>query len=161
MNTVEYHTIDIGEIDTIRPLWAQLNQHHHSQANVFRDHYEGMTFEQRKAHFQKIAGQGIIRIELATAIPGKKAVGYCVSSLSAEKTGEIESIFVEEQFRGRGIGSELLTRALAWLGTEGSVRNRVSVGNGNEEAFGFYRKFGFFPRMTVFEQVHRERTERD
>ena len=157
MNPVEYHTIDIGEIDAIRPLWVQLNQHHHSHAVVFRGYYEGMTFEQRKAYFQKIAGQGTIRIELAIAIPAKKIVGYCVSSLSMEKTGEIESIFVGEQYRGRGIGSELLTRALAWLGAEGSLRNRVSVGNGNEEAFGFYRKFGFFPRMTVLEQVHEER----
>jgi ribosomal protein S18 acetylase RimI-like enzyme len=34
----------------------------------------------------------------------------------------------------------------------GAVRKRVSVGNGNEAAWAFYRKFGFFPRMMILEQ---------
>ena len=32
------------------------------------------------------------------------------------------------------------------------ARARVSVGDGNEVAWVFYRKFGFYPRMTVLEQ---------
>jgi GNAT superfamily N-acetyltransferase len=75
-----------------------------------------------------------------------------VSSLSAEKAGEIESIFVEESYRAGGIGSTFLTRALAWLDENGSVRNRVSVSDGNEGVWDFYKKFGFYPRLTVLEQ---------
>ncbi len=75
-----------------------------------------------------------------------------MSLLSQEKTGEIESIFVEEGYRSRGIGSALVERALAWLDTNDSVRNRVSIADGNEAAFSFYKKFGFYPRMTVLEQ---------
>ena len=45
-----------------------------------------------------------------------------------------------------------MIRALAWFDEHGSIRNRVSVGNGNEEVLDFYKKFGFFPRMTVLER---------
>jgi diamine N-acetyltransferase len=79
-------------------------------------------------------------------------VGYCVSSLSEDKTGEIESIFLENGYRSQGIGTDLMLRALAWMDKDGATRKRVSVGNGNEEAWKFYEKFGFYPRMTVLEQ---------
>ncbi|PKG31233.1 N-acetyltransferase, partial [Methanoregula sp.] len=49
-------------------------------------------------------------------------------------------------------GSELVSRALAWFREGHAQRIRVSVADGNEAAFAFYRKFGFFPRMTVLEQ---------
>jgi ribosomal protein S18 acetylase RimI-like enzyme len=75
-----------------------------------------------------------------------------VTSLSQEKTGEIESIFIEEAYRTQGIGSTLVTCALAWLDENGSVRNRVPVADGNEAVFGFYKKFGFYPRMKMLEQ---------
>jgi len=66
--------------------------------------------------------------------------------------GEIESIFVEQSYRLAGICTMAVTRALTWLDRNGSTRNRVSVGVGNEGAWEFYRKFGFYPRMTILEQ---------
>jgi len=51
-----------------------------------------------------------------------------------------------------GIGTNLLTRALTWLNNNGSVRNRVSVADSNKDAFRFYLKVGFYPRMTILEQ---------
>lgn len=66
--------------------------------------------------------------------------------------GEVESLFVEPAYRSEGIGTVLVTRGLAWMNSIGAVRKRVSVGDGNETAWAFYRKFGFYPRMTVLEQ---------
>jgi diamine N-acetyltransferase len=152
MPPFEYRTSGITSIELIRPLWVQLNEHHHAHVGTFRHHYEQMTFEDRKAFFEKIASTGSLQLDLAFDIGSGQYIGYCVSSLSHEKTGEIESIFVEEGYRSLGIGSALVTRALAWLGANGSVRNRVSVGDGNEGAWEFYRRFGFYPRMTVLEQ---------
>ncbi|MBN2735100.1 MAG: hypothetical protein JXQ82_09630 [Methanomicrobiaceae archaeon] len=48
--------------------------------------------------------------------------------------------------------STLILRALSWLDKNGSVENRVPVANGNEAAFSFYQKFGFYPRRTILEQ---------
>jgi ribosomal protein S18 acetylase RimI-like enzyme len=152
MHAVSYRTTGFSEIDLIRPLWEQLNEHHHAKASRFRSHYERMTFEDRRLYFRKIHETGQLRLDLATDTITGMYAGYCVSSISAENTGEVESLFVEVAYRSHGIGTILVSRALAWMDSLGTVRNRVSVGDGNEAAWAFYRKFGFYPRMTVLEQ---------
>ncbi len=155
MHPIEYRTTDIRDIELIRPLWIQLNEYHHKKAKTFRSHYERITFEDRKAYFEKFAAAGSLHLVLAiNPLSGGQYIGYCVTSLSLEKTGEIESIFVEEEYRALGIGSALVTRALAWLNENGPVRNRVPVCDGNEEVWNFYKKFGFHPRMMVLEQMN-------
>ena len=79
--------------------------------------------------------------------------GYCVSSLDSEKTGEIESIFVDATYRRTGIGGSLMENALSWMNQEGAVAKIVEVAAGNEKAFGFYGRYGFLPRKTVLKQV--------
>lgn len=154
MHPIEYRTTDIRDIELIRPLWIQLNEYHHKNAKTFRSHYERMTFEDRKAYFEKLAAAGSLHLVLAfNPLSGGQYIGYCVTSLSPEKTGEIESIFVEEEYRALGIGSALVTRAMVWLNENGSVRNRVPVSDGNEEVWNFYKKFGFHPRMMMLEQM--------
>ena len=152
MPPIECRSTDIKEIELIRPLWVQLNDHHHAMARVFRNHYEQWTFEDRKAYFEKVAAAGSLKLDLAFDSQRDRCVGYCVCSLSKEKTGEIESIFVDDAYRSQGIGTALVTRALAWLDMNGSVKNRVPVADGNEVAWDFYKKFGFYPRMMVLEQ---------
>lgn len=152
MAQIEYRTTDIRDIELIRPLWLQLNEHHHAKAGIFRSHYEQMSFDNRKKYFEGVAGKGSLRLDLAWDPKAGRFVGYCVSSLSEDKNGEIESVFLEHAYRGQGIGSALVLRALAWMDECGASRKRVSVGDGNEEAWKFYEKFGFYPRMTILEQ---------
>lgn len=152
MQPIEYRETDIAGIELIRPLWIQLNRHHQTNARAFQDVYARWTFDDRKAYFLTVAQQGSLRIDLAFDPEQGRYAGYCVSSLSKDLYGEIESIYVEEAYRSLGIGTNLLIRALAWLNNSGSIRYRVSVADGNEDAFPFYRKFGFYPRMTVLEQ---------
>ncbi len=45
----------------------------------------------------------------------RQRVGYCISSLDHDLAGEIESIFVLPEYRGLGIGKELMRRTLQWL----------------------------------------------
>jgi ribosomal protein S18 acetylase RimI-like enzyme len=153
MPTIEYRRTDIREIDCIRTLWRLLNRYMSTQTTNFSRHFEQMTFEKRKAYFEQVASAGSLRIDLAfDARDRDRYVGYCVSSLSLEKTGEIESIYIDDAYRSQGIGSALATRALGWLDENGSTRNRVSVSEGNESVWNFYKKFKFYPRMTVLEQ---------
>jgi diamine N-acetyltransferase len=152
MHAIVYRTTGIHEIELIRPLWEELNEHHRRRASHFREHYERMTFEERRSHFQILQKTGQLRLDLALDTTTGTCVGYCVSSVSAEKSGEVESLFVDESYRSAGIGTALITRGLAWMDSLGVTRKRVSVGNGNDAAGEFYRKFGFYPRMTVLEQ---------
>jgi ribosomal protein S18 acetylase RimI-like enzyme len=157
MHAVLFRTTGFDKIGLIRPLWEQLNEYHHAKASRFREHYEQMTFEDRRAHFCRLHEPGHFRLDLVQDKKTTRIIGYCVSSVSADKTGEIESLFVDQEFRSAGIGTDLVTRGLGWMDSLGAVRKRVSVGDGNESAWAFYRKFGFYPRMTVLEQ----KTERD
>jgi diamine N-acetyltransferase len=152
MHTVLYRTTGFDEIELIRPLWEQLNEYHLVKASRFREHYEQMTFEDRRSYFCRLHESGHLRVDLAQDKKTRRYIGYCVSSVSAEHTGEIESLFVDPEFRSAGIGTALVTRGLGWMDSLGALRKRVSVGDGNESAWAFYLKFGFYPRMTVLEQ---------
>jgi diamine N-acetyltransferase len=151
MTTVEYVLTDASALESLRPLWNGLNEHHHRSSRFFRAHYEQWTFDDRKAYFENLARTGSLRVDVARDPALGWDVGYCVSSLNHENHGEIESIFVIEAYRNRSVGSALIGRALRWMEDLGAVRIRVSVADGNESAFEFYRKFGFRPRMTVLE----------
>lgn len=153
MHAVAYRTAGIEEIELIRPLWEQLNAHHHEKATRFRLCYGKMTFGDRKSWFCRLHESGEVRVDLALDQGSGRFIGYCVSSVTAEKTGEIESLFVHPGYRSAGTGTALVTRGLAWMDDRGALRKRVSVADGNEDSWAFYERFGFYPRMTVLEQI--------
>lgn len=157
---IEYRTTDIADIEIIRPLWNRSCEHHRAHARTFRAFFEHTTFDDRKAHFIRCAEEGDLRVDLACDPTAGRCVGYCVTSLSAERIGEIESLYVDEAYRSQGIGTALVRRALLWLDENGLVENRVAVAEGNEGVFSFYQKFGFYPRRTVLEQVRESASTR-
>ncbi|MDP4183107.1 MAG: GNAT family N-acetyltransferase [Bacillota bacterium] len=155
-NAINYICGDERLIDEIKELWEGLNEHHKRKSPYFKDHYTNFSFETRKSDFLRKAKSGALRVELAIHKEAQKGIGYCVSSLDEENTGEVESIFISEDFRGLGIGEELMKRAFKWMDQAGAVKKVVTVASGNENAFGFYKKFGFYPRKVLLEQVKTE-----
>lgn len=147
MADVTYLELGPESLELIRPLWERLNEHHLVRSPSFRYHYEQMTFDVRKADLLKKE-----RLHVILALSGGAPIGYCVCTISDE-TGEIESIFVLDQYRRSGIGDRLMHLALAWLETGGAKKKIVAVAAGNEAALPFYASFGFLPRMTVLQLV--------
>ncbi len=150
---IKYVHGDETILDQIKALWTGLNEHHLLLSPYFKQHYNTFTFEQRKAALQKKAKQAKIRVDLAVDKETNQNVGYIVCTLNKEKTGEIDSLFVSPAFRGLGVGDELIKKALAWLDKKGAVEKIVSVGVGNEQAFGFYSRYGFYPKNTMLKQI--------
>jgi ribosomal protein S18 acetylase RimI-like enzyme len=151
MDTIAYHSGNKSLIDKIKPLWQELNRHHLCLSPYFKHYYETLTFEDRKrVILQRTLGGGDLRVDLA--FEAEVLIGYCVSSIDRSLTGEIDSIYVDAKHRGQGIGAALMEKALAWLNSKGTRKNIVSVGVGNEQAYGFYTRFGFLPRRTMLEQ---------
>jgi ribosomal protein S18 acetylase RimI-like enzyme len=150
--TISVRSGDETLLDSVESLWVQLNCHMQKQSIWFKQHYADMTFERRKQELLIKAREGKVHIDIAYNDAGQ-AVGYCASSVDGELTGEIESIIVDEKYRGRGIGEDLMQRALEWMDLEGTKKKTVAVTVGNEQAFGFYGRFGFKPRKTVLEQL--------
>lgn len=147
MTDVTYLELGSESIDLIKPLWEQLNQHHLIRSPDFRQHYEQMTFAIRKTDLLKKE-----RLCIILALSDRATIGYCICTIAGE-TGEIDSIFVQDEYRRSGIGEQLMNRALAWLKAGGAKKKIVAVGAGNEAAIPFYESFGFLPRMTVLQLV--------
>jgi len=152
-NRIKYIEGDEVLLDQIKPLWEALNGYHLALSQNFKKYYLDMTFQKRKADLLKKAAFGEIRVDIAFDEASGQNVGYCVSGLTHEKTGEIKSIFVSEAFRGIGIGDALMQKALGWLEQKGAADKIVEVAAGNECAWGFYARYGFLPRKTMLKQV--------
>ena len=148
---IKYVHGDGGMLDEIKVLWETLNRHHLSVSPYFKDYYLTLTFEERKRAILQRASGGEVRVDLALDASGE-LVGYCVSSIDRWLTGEIDSIFVTAKYRGQDIGRALMEKALTWLNGKGAKKKIVSVAVGNEQAYGFYSRFGFLPRRTLLEQ---------
>jgi GNAT superfamily N-acetyltransferase len=109
---------------SILPLWEQLNAYHPTKTSYFKTHYERMTFEDRRSSFHKLPRTVQVRLDRAIDTATGKYDGYCVISLSAEKKGEVESLFVDKAYRPAGIGTAPVTR---WLAV---INSLVASGNG-------------------------------
>lgn len=140
-------------LDEIKPLWEMLNEHHMLLSPYFKQHYQTFTFEARKAELLKKTGKNQMRIDIAVDTVAKQPVGYAVATNNKEKTGEIDSIFVAPSYRGFGIGDTLMKKSLEWLDKRKVTSKIVEVAVGNEQAFGFYCRYGFYPRKTLLKQI--------
>jgi len=151
--------IDTGTegLDLIQPLWEKLNEHHRKKKTDFQNHYENFTFQERKEVLLGKALGGDMRVDLAEERESELLVGYCVTTISSENEGEIDSIYVHEKYRSLGIGDKLMERSLDWLEKKGIKNKKVVVAAGNQEAISFYERYGFRHRFTTLEHINKEK----
>ena len=151
MGDIEFISGEAELLDHISALWESLNELHGTLSPHFHEAFEKRTFHDRKEELIAKSQVGRLRIDIACTRGQRKAIGYCVSTVDREGNGEIDSIFVEESYRHRGIARQLMTSATSWLESLGVNQKRVVVAFGNDEVLSFYTKFGFYPRsFTLF-----------
>src|SRR5580698_238198 len=105
----EFFYRDVGAegIEGVRPLWEKLNAHHADLSPRFGEAMRVRTFEVRKQKLLAKGGADRIRVDLVSGGLDQPAVAYCISTVSDDGVGEVDSIYVGEDLRGQGIGSEL------------------------------------------------------
>ncbi len=146
VHEVEYVHGGIEWLDEIGPLWEKLNALHGERSPHFADSFRNGSFSKRKAELLTKSQTAQLRVDLAREHDSMHPLGYCISTVDADGTGEIESLFVDESCRRRGIGGHLMQAALAWMTGEGAKKKRLLVAFGNDAPLGFYQRFGFQPR---------------
>src|SRR6056297_377292 len=114
------------QIDVIKPLWEALNKHHERKSIHFKKRFQQFTFETRKTVLLNKE-----KLFLLTAKNYEKLIGYCISSKTV-KEGEIESLFVEPQYRKTGIGKQFIRKSINWLENENVEEIVLKVAAGNE-----------------------------
>lgn len=154
MENISFITTNGSEIDRIKELWEGLNNHHFRKSINFKERYKNFTFEKRKEILIKKVGDGEIYIELAIDNQFNKAIGYCMSVLTnyPEPEGEVESLYIDSNYRGKGIGEIFMKHAIEWLNSKNIGTQRIVVACGNEEVLPFYLKFGFYPKFMTLEK---------
>ena len=106
--------------------------------------------EEGEAYFSDLVANDN-NIGLLATIEGK-VVGYLVGRLIAAssyrpiKQAELESMFVQDEYRGQKIGTNLTDRFLEWAREKNARQVTVSAYEANDKAIEFYEKLGFQPR---------------
>lgn len=140
-------------LDLVEPLWKELAAHHleraESAAPAFATGMAALTFAARRDELLAKNRDRALRIELAVDPAAGAPVGYCVASGAPGGHGEVESIFVDAAYRGRGIGGALLDHAAAWMDELGTIEQAISVFAANDRVLPFYARHGFAPRFVV------------
>ena len=82
-------------------------------------------------------------------------VGISRDQFTCEETGYLLGIFVNEDLRGRGIGTALMGCAEDWCRQHGLLSMTLNVGSPNTPAKAFYDRLGFEERSTVMRRRFR------
>ena len=89
---------------------------------------------------------------------GGEVVGYLAGRVEEETTlrpwrvAELESMYVQGEYRSRGVGARLVGGFLEWAGLQGAERASVTAYATNGRAIRFYERAGFRPRRVSLER---------
>lgn len=113
---ISYIELKKNQIDEIKPLWEELNNQHGDLSTHFPERYDKFSFKDRKKDILKKSENRTLKIDIAKDKNTKSYIGYCISSISDELIGEIDSIYLEEKYRSYDIGNEFMERSLiGWI----------------------------------------------
>jgi len=142
-------------INEVKPLWEALNMHHQNNAVSFLGSLQSNTFENRHKKFADAAMK--VFVEIVKVDQQEKPVGYSISTIDSDGMGELDSLYVEKEYRKLAIGDQLMNNALDWFRENKTKVNRLKVAEGNENVLKFYKKHGFETRFYVLEEVKKEK----
>jgi len=151
MIEIKYIYGGIELLDDIKPLWYKLNEVHANTSEFFSDFFHKWSYDSRKSDLLEKLKSAKLRVDAAVLNDKSDMVGYCVSTIDKDN-GEIDSIYIDEQYRSRGIGHKLMKSALSWMDNNGVKSKTVIVTYGNNSVYKFYEQFNFFPAAVEFEQ---------
>ena len=130
--------------ESVDKLFLELQVHE----NKF-DHYKSTRLENAQKYKEEILETIAIQHgELLVAKSGKKIIGLVAWFLEEEYEfdepyGYISDIVVSENFRGQGIGQQLLDTAISHIKNTDVKRIHIGVLLANSETKDFYTKNGF------------------
>src|SRR5688500_539130 len=113
--------------DRVEPLWSQLRRHHADLAPQWRAGLLATSFDERRA---ELLGKGPVLVSMATW--HGQDIGYCVSTIASDATGEVDSLYVIPSHRGKGVGHALMSVAMEWFARQSVGSIVVNVISGND-----------------------------
>ncbi len=85
-------------------------------------------------------------------------VGFAYSAMGRDQKGNLKLFYLEEAYRGKGVGSKLFEDAMAFIEAHQPEEILIYVSNGNEQGLNFYTSKGFRYKSMVFDGMVTELT---
>jgi len=145
------------DLDIVEPLWVAVH-HQHAQTMPELAPYvsDDETWRERRALYEELLAKP--ETLLLTASVDDRVIGYGLAHVMAvedtwvadtwatgHRIGEIESLSVLPEFRGSGLGGQLLTRLEDHLRASGVDDLVLGVLPGNRDALRLYERRGYRP----------------
>jgi ribosomal protein S18 acetylase RimI-like enzyme len=148
------------DLDRLEPLWVSVH-HRHAESMPELAPYvdDATTWAARRALYAELLAKPDTILLLAAA--DGALVGYGLAHVmpteetwipdtwvTGPRIGEIESLAVLPEHRGRGLGTELLDRLEGELRAQGVADLVIGVLPGNDGAIRMYERRGYRPTWT-------------
>jgi ribosomal protein S18 acetylase RimI-like enzyme len=147
MSEVVFETLESEQKEAIRPLWDELRRLTRDMSTHFARHYEELDWNESVQKFVDPAVE--TRIDVARDGEGGRIVGYVIGSVDRARVAEVDSFYVAEPYRGRGIGRQLLERSVSWIMERCPGECRIFTAYENRAALRLYERLGFYPRLVL------------
>jgi ribosomal protein S18 acetylase RimI-like enzyme len=146
-----------ADLDLVGPLWVAVHhQHSETMPQLAPFVSDDETWRVRRALYEELLAKADTVMLLAFV--GETAVGYGLAHVmpvddtwvsdtwaTGSRIGEIESLSVLPQYRGSGLGSELLDRLEQHLHATGVEDLILGALPGNTDAIRLYERRGYQP----------------
>ena len=142
MTTTPIHIEQGGPelINRLEHLWLALRDFHADISPRIHARIGHKTFSQRRAELD-----GILNLHIQIATLHDQQIGCCVSSARNPETGEINFVYVADEHRSTGIGSEMIRNATQKLTQFGAQHITLTTAPENPRAIALYERLGFVP----------------
>jgi ribosomal protein S18 acetylase RimI-like enzyme len=146
------------DLDQILLLWQNLAELY-ARLNPYGFPYKETAFQIKRKEFAEALIDQENRLLLVAEV-AQQIVGYIRVAIikkpetilkGYERVGEVESFFVAEEWRDKGIGRQLFTESVDWFKKKAVQHIFVKVMTKNREAMEMYEHLGFHLRNYVLE----------
>lgn len=162
--SIHYEIVSEDNINSIRELCNDLMTYQKSKAHIHPEFFDNMNFGTRMIPSLKCSKENYI----VAAKQNSKIVGYAYSTIASKYTysggfatlqcdaffdfnsvktedvGCLSQFFIKEEYRNKGIGTQMFKMSMDWLNSFKKIVDIfIFVSNGNENALKFYQNKGF------------------
>ena len=128
---------------------------HNLHVNAEPDLYKTLDCIHKKRDFKKLVNSKnkiLLCAEENGRIIGVSNTKFCTSGMTDVKIAFMDALYVEDNFRGKGIGKKLFFETESIAKENGAKRLDLTVWEFNNEAICFYKSLGMQPQRYTFEK---------
>lgn len=135
-----YKELEESKINVVKNLWNKNRIFHQKNTVYFSTDYANLNFEDR---MKKLLSRSKLSKITVVENKDKQVIAYCMSIIDKAGSGEIATLYVEEEYRRMNIGKHLLQLHIEWLQDSNVVNIEVEVLHDNLSAIKLYENIGF------------------